>query len=54
MSQELHFFAIPALAPQDEQLRLNEFLARHRVVAIERQSASAGQQPRAADRHEAA
>lgn len=38
----MHFFAIPALHPEDAQPQLNAFCAAHRVVAVERQFVTAG------------
>lgn len=40
----MHFFAIPALHPEDAQAELNAFCAAQRVVAIERQFVAAGAQ----------
>jgi len=37
MSSHLHFFAIPALAPEPAQGELNQFLQQHRVVHLEKQ-----------------
>lgn len=37
-----HFFAVPALDPEAEQGRLNDFCQRHRVVAVDRQFVAAG------------
>lgn len=42
MSLQFHFFAIPALHPQDAQQELNRFCAAHRVVSVERQFVTAG------------
>ena len=42
MSSSLHFFAIPALDAQAAQDELNQFLAQHRVVTIEKQWLVAG------------
>lgn len=42
MSSTLHFFAIPALDTQAAQEELNQFLAQHRVVALEKQWLAAG------------
>lgn len=40
----MHFFAIPALHPEDAENELNAFCAAQRVVAIERQFVAAGTQ----------
>lgn len=40
----MHFFAIPALHPEEAQSELNAFCAAHRVVSIERQFVAAGVQ----------
>lgn len=37
-----HFFAVPALDPEAEQDRLNDFCQSHRVVAVDRQFIAAG------------
>jgi hypothetical protein len=42
MSNSLHFFTIPALAPAAAQETLNQFLAQHRVVTMEKQWLAAG------------
>lgn len=36
MSSTLHFFTIPAFAADEQQAALNQFLTRHRVVAVEK------------------
>ena len=46
MSSSLHFFAIPALDAQGAQDQLNQFLAQHRVVALEKQWLAAGSDSR--------
>ena len=42
MSNNLHFFTIPALAPAAAQETLNRFLAQHRVVTMEKQWLAVG------------
>jgi len=37
-----HFFAIPALNSAAEQVHLNDFCQRHRVVSVDRQFVNAG------------
>jgi superfamily II DNA helicase RecQ len=39
---ELHFFAIPALAPRPAQDELNRFVAAHRIASVERRFVDAG------------
>jgi hypothetical protein len=42
MSNTLHFFTIPALAPDEGQAVLNQFPAQNKVVAMEKQWLAAG------------